>query len=324
MWKSLVCFMAVAALAPVARAQDASAELLFQDGDRLMRDGKLDEACASFEASNRIEPRTGTLIRLGDCREKRGQLASAWSAYADASARAKDPAKKQVADAKVAALGPRLSKLTITVAQPVAELTIRRGDAPVDRALWGRAVPVDGGEWVIAASALGFEPWQTTVTVPPEGGDVKVEVPRLADAVATVAPKNPIVDPGLTTHAEAPSQEPTGLTGRRKLAVGVGAAGVVALGVGVWAGLSARSLEDDAHQRCATVVCVDAVAANDALARARTRASIANLGYGVGGVAVIAAAVLWFTGGRAGGGGAVAVAPVVAPGLAGARAAVRF
>ena len=98
----------------------------------------------------------------------------------------------------------------------------------------------------------------------------------------------------------------------------------MALGVGVWAGLSARSLEDDAHQRCATVVCVDAVAANDALARARTRASIANLGYGVGGVAVIAAAVLWFTGGRAGGGGAVAVAPVVAPGLAGARAAVRF
>jgi hypothetical protein len=133
----IVIVVALVGLARVALAQDSAAEVLFQDGDRLMREGKLAEACDAFEASNRIEPRTGTLIRLGDCREKRGQLASAWSAYADASARAKDPAKKQVADAKVAALGPRLSKLTIKIAQPVAELAVTRDGAPVDKALWG-------------------------------------------------------------------------------------------------------------------------------------------------------------------------------------------
>ena len=182
MRKLIVIVMAAIGLGSGARAalaQDAAAEVLFQDGDRLMREGKLAEACDAFEASNRIEPRTGTLIRLGDCREKRGQLASAWSAYADASARAKDPAKKQVADAKVAALGPRLSKLTITVAQPVAELAITRDGAPIDRALWGRAVPVDGGDLVLRATALGFQPWEQTVAVPVEGGAVTVDVPRL-------------------------------------------------------------------------------------------------------------------------------------------------
>lgn len=326
MRKLIVIVMAAIGLGSGARAalaQDAAAEVLFQDGDRLMREGKLAEACDAFEASNRIEPRTGTLIRLGDCREKRGQLASAWSAYADASARAKDPAKKQVADAKVAALGPRLSKLTITVAHSVAELAITRDGAPIDRALWGRAVPVDGGDLVLRATALGFQPWEQTVAVPLEGGAVTVEVPRLADAPATVAPRNPIVDPGLVTHVEAPSQEPTGLPARRKLAIGVGAAGLAVVGVGVWAGLSARGLEDDAHARCAQVVCADAVAANDALDRARTRATLANLAYGVGGAAIAAAAVLWFTGGRAAP-EQVAVTPLFAPGLAGAHAAVRF
>jgi len=43
--------------------------------------------CEAFDASNRLEPRAGTLIALGDCREKNQQLASAWSAYKDALTR---------------------------------------------------------------------------------------------------------------------------------------------------------------------------------------------------------------------------------------------
>src|SRR5206468_11468525 len=59
-----------------ARAQSAEAEALFSDGDRPMTAGKLAEACDAFEASNRIEARAGTLIRLGECRAKNNQLAS--------------------------------------------------------------------------------------------------------------------------------------------------------------------------------------------------------------------------------------------------------
>jgi cytochrome c-type biogenesis protein CcmH/NrfG len=59
------------------RAQSAEAEALFTEGDTLMKQGKVAEACEAFEASNRIEPRAGTLIRLGECREQNHQLASA-------------------------------------------------------------------------------------------------------------------------------------------------------------------------------------------------------------------------------------------------------
>src|SRR4051812_8166985 len=65
-------------LARAAHAQSAEAEQLFREGDRLMTEGKTVEACDAFEGSNRIEPRAGTLIRLGECREKNHQLASAW------------------------------------------------------------------------------------------------------------------------------------------------------------------------------------------------------------------------------------------------------
>src|SRR5258708_24898372 len=105
----------VVAAAGAARAQNVEAETLFADGNKLTKQGKLAEACDAFEASNRIEARAGTLIRLGECREANHQLASAWSAYKDALTRVKDTHKKAIATAKVAELEPKLSYLTISV-----------------------------------------------------------------------------------------------------------------------------------------------------------------------------------------------------------------
>ena len=62
-----------------ARAQNADAQ--FAQGEQLMKAGKIAEACEHFDASNRTDPRAGTLIRVGDCRERLHQLASAWTAY---------------------------------------------------------------------------------------------------------------------------------------------------------------------------------------------------------------------------------------------------
>src|SRR5580765_2720627 len=130
-----------------AYAQNAAAESLFAEADKLLRDGKVSDACDAFAASNTLEPRAGTLIRLADCRERNHQLASAWSAYKEALGRVKDPVKRQIATAKVAELEPRLSKLTIVADR--ADLTITRNDKPYDRALWNRAVPLDGGKYEI-------------------------------------------------------------------------------------------------------------------------------------------------------------------------------
>src|SRR5262245_34527237 len=98
-----------------ARAQSGSAEALYNEGHRLMNAGKLAQACEAFEASNRAQPGAGTYLALGTCRERNDQLASAWSAYQAALARAKDLEKRRFADTKIAELEPRLSYLTVMV-----------------------------------------------------------------------------------------------------------------------------------------------------------------------------------------------------------------
>src|ERR1044071_9787666 len=62
------------AAAPLARAQSAEAEALFRDGRALIKAGKLASGCDRLAASERLESSVGTLLNLGDCREKLGKL----------------------------------------------------------------------------------------------------------------------------------------------------------------------------------------------------------------------------------------------------------
>jgi hypothetical protein len=98
---------------------------------------------------------------------------------------------------------------------------------------------------------------------------------------------------------------------------------VVALVGGVILGSQAKGLEQEAHDACTNVVCVDYAEANEALEDARGKARLANIGYGVAVVAGAGAAVLWLTGGPSRSDG-LAVAPQLAPGLAGAVVQGRF
>jgi hypothetical protein len=203
-----------------AFAQSADAEMLFNEGATLMTAGKLAAACDAFEASNRIEARAGTLIRLGDCREQNHQLASAWSAYKDALTIVKDPRKREIATAKVASLEPRLSYLAVMISDEsrVDGLALTRNGVVLDPALWNRAVPVDGGDYVIGGRAPGHDEWKTTVIVPIENGKVNVEVPKFTDLVKLVS-KPP---PGESSESEDESAAPVSrFTRRRKLAIGV-------------------------------------------------------------------------------------------------------
>ncbi|MCE9579866.1 MAG: hypothetical protein K8W52_42505 [Deltaproteobacteria bacterium] len=288
-----------------AHAQSAEAEALFADGDKLMAAGKLPEACDAFEASNRIEPRAGTLIRLGECREQNQQLASAWSAYKDALTRVKDPRKKEIAVAKVASIEPRLSYLTVSVADEarIDGLSITRNDKPLDPGLWNRAIPVDGGTYTVGGSAPGHEQWRTTVEVPPEGGKVAVEVPKFKEMIKLVEPppEGPKPPPGGGAIGPTAETPPGGgaFTGKRKLALGLGGAGLVSIGVGAIFGSKASSSENDAFALCPdpNMGCAKAAEANKLIQDGKSQAMIANISYGVGAAAIIGGAVLWFTGG---------------------------
>jgi hypothetical protein len=277
----------VLAGAAPAWAQVADAETLFNDADRLMTEGQIEKACAAFEASNRIEPRAGTLIRLGQCREKNRQLASAWSAYKDALTRVKDPAKRELALARIAIVEPQLSTLTVTLADDhrVAGMTITRNGKPLELELCNRAAPIDGGSYTIVVGAPGYVNWSTTVDVPPFLGRVGVKVPaleRLPDAPLT---------------GGAP---PRALTTRRKVALGLAGAGGASLVAGVVVGITANGRESDAYALCPdpAIACAGAARANELVRSGHRLAITADVMFGVAGAAAIGAAVLWITGSR--------------------------
>ena len=324
---SILCLLVH--VAPV-RAQSAEAEALFADGDALMRRGRFAEACDAFEASNRIEARAGTLIRLGECREQNHQFASAWSAYKDALTRVKDPRKRSIANERVARLEPRLSYLTVSVPDEsrVDGLSLTRNGAALDPALWNRAIPVNGGAYVIAGRAPGCEEWQTTVNVPIEAGKVSIEVPKFKELIKLVPPPSarPVVPPPRrATIAVAPS--PTGVdagttgawTTQRKVALGVAGAGAVGIVAGVVLGLQATGKQTDARTLCPdpSTPCAGADDAQKLIQDGQSRALAANVAFGVGGAAAIAAGILWFTGAQESPHrGSVTVVPSVGPGSA--------
>lgn len=306
---SLACLIAFAGR---AHAQSAEAESLFSEGDSLMKQGKIAEACDAFAASNKIEARAGTLIRLGECREKNHQLASAWSAFKDALTRVKDPKKKKIATEKVAELEKKLSFLTISVpdGSRLDGLEVARNGQAVDAVLWNRAVAVDGGEYTIAVRAPKHADWQKTIAVPEAGGKISVDIPKLDEPKKGAPPPTPPVvsqkQPESPPHAEPPPPDehdtgtpaPSMWTGKRKAAVGVGAVAVVGVVAGAILGSSAKGKQNNAYSLCPDpqTPCADAAQANQLISDGKSLALDANIAFGVAGAAAIAAGVLWFTG----------------------------
>ncbi len=309
---------ALGMLAPIAAHGQASpqAEALFRDGKQLMKEGKLAEACAAFEGSERAEHNVATVLSLADCREKNRQYASAWALFLQADSQTRsDPAKAALnttAKRRAHALEARLSYLTINVPDEsrIPDLVVTRDGAPVDPAEWNRAIPADGGSHVIAGKAPGHESWSTTVTLQPENDKQAVEVPRFK-ALPEIVNKSPRDEAALQVRRTPPPPEPSPLTRTRKIGIGVAAGGVVVGGVAIGLGVSASSLHNDAVASCPPAACSvknaqDATATND---RARSRARDANIGYGVAGAALVTSGVLWLVGKPESPRGQVVVAP---------------
>jgi hypothetical protein len=325
---TFVAIVMITGFASRAHAQNAAAETLFSDGERLMKEHKLAEACDAFESSNRIEARAGTLINLGLCREQNGQLASAWSAFKDALTRVKDPKKAQVANQRVAAIEPKLSYVTISVPDEsrVDGLALTRNGVALDPGLWNRAIPVDGGSYVIAGRAPGHEEWSTTVQVPNENGKVTVDVPRFKDLAKLIAPTPAAPAGGVLEPVDEPAPAPSMFTTQRKVALGIAGLGVAGLAAGVVFGLQAKGFKDDAYALCPdpATPCADGNRANDLTDKEHTRALIADVSFGVAAVSLISAGALWFLGAPAQHERAVAVTPHAGASSASLDLTVRF
>src|SRR5439155_24289020 len=143
---AILLVVTICASASPARAQNATdkatAQALFDDGVKLMADGKNADACPKLAESQRLDPSLGTLLRLATCYERVGKTASAWALYGEAIAAAKSanqPAREKYASEHAAALASKLCKLTIVVPveSDLAGLEVTRDGTPVTRAQWG-------------------------------------------------------------------------------------------------------------------------------------------------------------------------------------------
>jgi hypothetical protein len=274
-----------------AWAQSAEAEVLFREGKKLLKDGKIAEACEKLEASARIEPTVGSLLNLADCRERNGQIASAWATFGRAASTARlgrDTQRESEARRREKLLESRLSYMTIAVDDPVEGITIKRNDAEVDRAVWNQSLPIDPGEYEISAEAPEHATWMKTVKVG-EGKKVTVKVPELEESDGSEPPAQTDED-----NEDQPAR-PSRWTGKRKVAVVTAILGLGAGGAGVAFALRGKGLQEDSDAICPTSACNDdeALSLNS---RARKSALYANIGFATGGALVATSVVLWIVG----------------------------
>jgi hypothetical protein len=299
-----ICIIASLTSAPtIARAQSAEAEALFRDGRGLIKRGKLAAGCDKLDASERLESSIGTLLNLGDCREKLGKLASAWAAFRKAEAMAKrsgsDDKRQGEAARRAEKLEPRLSNLVIEVPGRVARiegLVVRRDGEAVDPALWNTALPIDPGRYTITAEAPGYLTWRLVVPIDPESRRQAVMLPGLSRAPVPVAVSPPPPPRAMSATDSTVIVRPAGTwSATRKLSAGLALVGAGALGTGIYFGLHSKDLQDRADGRCPTAECSDPSGLRWN-ADARTAATRANILYIAGGATVATAMVLWFVG----------------------------
>jgi hypothetical protein len=332
----LPCALAAAAHAQPAAAQ---AEALFRQGRVLLDAGKVAEACDTFAESQRLDPRTTTLLNLAGCREQNGQLATAWGMFLDAMAQtrgAADAASKQlhgIATKRAQALEARVSTLTIRVPadRRVAGLVVTRGGEPVATPSWDQALPIDGGTYVVEASAPGRTPWRGEVVVAAEKDAASIEVPALPELPVDPGPAQdpppggtatgePVDGPGTAAGPDAgaaPVDAPrtpgpaAGGPGPARFIAAGGA--VVLLGAAVGLEMLGRSLYADAKAETSDL---DRRADLYDAANLRHRLAIGSAVVGVGAAAVATWLFLRSDGGEARAASATLVPTVVGDGAA--------
>lgn len=230
----------------------AEAEALFQAGRELANQGKTEEACAKYDASQQLDPALGTLLHLADCYEKIGRTASAWAFFHEAMSIAHQTGqanREQIAQTRAEALEPKLARVELHILQADAPkgLSVTVSGVDIPAASWGLPFPVDPGTRIVRAAAPGYKTWETSVEIPREGGATqKIEVPAL-EAEPPLPSRPPVAElppPPRTRPTALPPPEKSSPVQRI-----LGIIGLVAGGAGITAGAAlgiAAMVENDA------------------------------------------------------------------------------
>ena len=281
----LVCSLVVGtASADVAGGGErARAEKLFREGSEALEKGRTDEACTKLAESAALYRALGTEYNLGTCFEVSHRTASAKRAYLRAAAIAHQSGKESIAkDAyararKMDALTP---KLVVTVPTDAGTVAVLCDGNPIAA---GDTNELDPGPHLVKATATGRVPFDARVDL--------VEGKTVAIAVTLAPATGPVTPPPSVKEEPPPSaKQKDGVDLATVVGAGIGAAGVVALGIGIGFVFIARGERDDSGCQGGRL-CVDRAAA-DKLSDARSDANVATALVVGGGILAAAGAVI--------------------------------
>ncbi|HXX69295.1 MAG TPA: hypothetical protein VEK07_19075 [Polyangiaceae bacterium] len=257
---ALLSSLAVGARPARAQAENqAAARALFDDARALMKAGNFAAACPKLEGAIHLYSSVGIALNLGDCYEKIGYTASAWTEFGEAASlanradRSDDAAE---ARRRQSALEGKLTRLVVHVPRDIPGLSVRRDGADLPAAAWDSPIPVDPGSHEIRAEAPGHGAWSRSVTVAGSGQTTTVEVPPLAPAPsANPPPTAPPLPASPASSAPAPmnagGEQARGSPGGRAAGwvlvgsgVAIGVAGGVLMGVASGDASNARTNQD--------------------------------------------------------------------------------
>ena len=313
---AVVAVVTALGASPAIADSHAEAVVLFDQGIKDMKAGRVDKACSELQSSLDLVKDSGTKGALARCHGLAGRVATAWLLWRELSDTAPTAELRADAEAHATKLEPRLPRYTIKLARPMPDLVVEINgrsvavDVPV-------AVPLDPGKFSVSASRRDgdrvlSDTWTHDYTVA-EGETLAIEVPALALRV--------VAKPVASRPAPAPDPELAARRHRRHVtALVIGGLALGVAGGGTYFGLTARSKYADAKANCSDMIkqCPPdkLVASQHLVDDARTAATRSNELFAAAGGVAIVAVIVWATAPsleRK----TVAVAPIAGPGSVG-------
>jgi tetratricopeptide (TPR) repeat protein len=300
---AVLAAVASSALAETPAEKKQRADKLFDDGRRYLQNKEYALACTAFEQSQEADPAIGTQLNIALCYEDWGHFAAAYAAFQQAAKDAdlKHDNRGKVAQKKIAEIAPKVPYLTLEVPPGSdASAVFLMDGKELDRSAFSGEFAIEVGPHEIEVRVPG-QPAKTTKVDMGVGEHkhVAIDVPKIP-----VVTQEPVV-------IAPPPRNPRRLYG----GIACIGAGAIAIGVGSYVALIARSDYNDAIINCPGGSCLTHSAYNETQ-NARSRAN--KMSFVVaGGVALAAVGtyLVWTSAGERP--AKVAAAPVVAPGFAG-------
>jgi hypothetical protein len=306
-------------------AETALARTLAVEGVKLAQADRCSEAVDKLERSQKLKHSPIVLSHLGECQVKVGRWVegseSLRKLLREALPENATPALAAAYESAAATLRdlkPRIPSLKITLdLPPNTDFTVKVDGKEVADSVVGVALPTDPGEHTIEATAPGFLKASSTMKVQPgSAATVALELEKdpaaNAQALASAAP--PATAPAEVTALQPEQAPPAPATHSSNTGRVLGwvsyAVGAVGLGAGIAFGQSAISDEKSLRSDCPNRVC--GPAQQDALDFAKTKGTIATVGFAVAGGGAVLGTVLLLTSSSSSSGNARAAKPRIA------------